>query len=501
MDYNTNNMPGLVAGYTATELVELLDSNEAEFAAKALNYYDGKQEQELINVLNDGDKGRKDWKKRGFVPRFRNLTKMIVDKSGLLFKDAVPTLEVRAKGSSVVNEIASEALVNLLDSTEWQEVMINLDTVVRLLKTAILLVQWDSIQQQVVFDILHRANCNVIINPLTKQIEVLVQRTGCSGDVENYRVWTNELIYDLVENREHVTVVNTTPNTYGSIPAVVFYDTNTPRAGFWVEAARDLINTNELYNLHLTDSEFVISWSKRPSLFTNCSLDGYSDESLEVVQVPGSVLPRAVSRSPSITGGPDIAIVLGSANGESPFIDYKAPKVDIKPLDDVVQGWIKQTAADWSVRVRADGDASATSGFQLVVEEVPNLELRQLRSRMFESAFKRFYRVLTAVSQGALPENNELFAVFPKPILPVDQKEQEEVWDLRIAGGRATEIDYLIEVKGLTKDEATAKWIEIVEFNAAKSKVATAIAPEVDQEVVQDTTEEDITEGDTPSDV
>jgi len=498
MDYN-NKEKALVAGYTPSQLVQMLDGNEAEFAAKALNYLDGKQEQELVAVLNDSDKGRKDWKKRGFIARHRNLTKMIVEKSGMLFKDSTPLLEIRANGSKEVNTAASESLMNLLDATEWQEVMINMDSVVRLLKTAILLVQWDDNNQTIVFDILHRANCNVIIDPLTKQIAVLIQRTGCSGDSEYYRVWTAETIYDLVTVSQKTSVVDESPNSYGAIPATVFYDTTSPRAGFWVEAARDLVNVNEMYNLHLTDSEFAISWAKRPSLFTNCSLDGYSDESLEVVSVPGSVLPRSVSRSPSITGGPDIAIVLGSSNGDAPFIDYKSPQIDIKPMDEVVQGWIKQTAADWSVRVRADGEKSANSGFQVVVEEVPNLELRQTRARMFEASFKRLYRALVIVTNGALPADQQLFAVFPKPNLPVDPKEEEAVWTMKITAGRATEIDYFVEVKGLTPDEAMAKWIEITEFNAAKTKITSAIAPEVDQEATEDVAEEDQSEGDIPA--
>lgn len=152
--------PVLVAGMTAEELVAMLDSNEAEFASKALNYYDGKQESELERLLSHPEKGRKEWRRRGYIARHRNITKMVVDKSALLFKEAPPQLEVRIKGSDAVDKAASEALMDLLDDTEWIETMVNLDVVVRLLKTAILLVQWDSDAGKPVFDILHRANCN-----------------------------------------------------------------------------------------------------------------------------------------------------------------------------------------------------------------------------------------------------------------------------------------------------------------------------------------------------
>lgn len=279
-DINSEGRQVLTAGMTAKELVDMLNSNEAEFAAKALNYYDGKQEQELERLLSHPDKGRKEWKRRGYLPRHRNITKMVIDKSALLFKEAPPQMEVRQVGSDVVDGPASEALTDLLDGTEWIETMVNLDVVVRLLKTALLLVQWDEESGKPVFDILHRANCNVVINPLTKQIDTLIQRTGATSGAAFYRVWTAEQVIDLIETHEHVTVSAMAENTYGVVPAAVFYDTSIPRAGFWAEAPRDLVNVNEMYNLHLTDSEFTISWMKRPSLFTNCSLDGYTDEQI-----------------------------------------------------------------------------------------------------------------------------------------------------------------------------------------------------------------------------
>jgi hypothetical protein len=496
---NTKDEQVLVAGLSAGELVGMLKCDEAEFAAKALNYYDGKQEKEMVELLNHPEKGRKQWKKRGYIARHRNLTKMIVEKSAMLFKDAPPQLEVRLPGSDQPSVPATEAVVDLLDGTEWQETMANLDAVVRLLKTGLLLVQWDTAEGKPVFDILHRGNAAVVTNPLTKGVDVLVQRTGCSGKAHYYRIWSAETIWDVVELDQDVSLSATTPNTYGIVPVAVFYDTNAPRNGFWVDAPRDLVNVNEMYNLHLTDSEFAISWMKRPSLFTNCTLDGYTDEQIEVAEVYGSVLPRAVSRTPSLTAGPDIAVVVGSSGGDTPFIDYKSPQIDLKPMDDVVQGWVKQTAADWSVRVRADGEGKATSGFQVVVEEMPNLELRQLRQRMFEAGFKRFYRQLAAVSPIGLPVEAQLFAVFAKPNLPVDHKAEEDVWSVRIKEGRATELDYYMQTQGLSKDEAMAKWVEVCEFRQAKAKIDQLLAPEVEQDAQKDVQEEDKAENENPA--
>jgi hypothetical protein len=95
--------------------------------------------------------------------------------------------------------------------------------------------------------------------------------------------------------------------------------------------------------------------------------------------------------------GPGSAVVLDSMGVDSPFVRYENPDIDIKPLNEVVDSWIKSFAGDWSVRIEVAGQGRAQSGFQLIVEESDNLDLRKQRQRMFESGFKRLYRVLAAV--------------------------------------------------------------------------------------------------------
>ena len=54
---------------------------------------------------------------------------------------------------------------------------------------------------------------------------------------------------------------------------------------------------------------------------------------------------------------------------------------------------------------------------------------------------------------------------FPKLDLPTDDKSTEEVWDARINGNRASIIDYLIEEKDYSKQEAELKYQEILRYN------------------------------------
>jgi hypothetical protein len=127
--------------------------------------------------------------------------------------------------------------------------------------------------------------------------------------------------------------------------------------------------------------------------------------------------------------------------------------------------WVKDFAADWSVRLQSSGDASATSGFQLIVEELPNLELRKQRQKMFQTGFNRLYHVIAFITSTMpginLPLDGELYVTFQSPALPIDDKAAEEVWSRKIQEGRASRIDYFMETKGMSKDEAIAKVAEI----------------------------------------
>jgi hypothetical protein len=226
-----------------------------------------------------------------------------------------------------------------------------------------------------------------------------------------------------------------------------------------------------MYNLHLTDSEQAISWSKFPKLIMiDCDVTGSENET-EYVMVPGEVMPRLVNKSSDVVAGPSKAIALQSNGTGNASIEYKTPEVNIEPLDNVVQNWVLQFSYDWSVRLNVAGEGNARSGFQLIVEELPNRELRQQRAKMMQYSFAKLYDIIRTIvniqfNRIVLPLETTLFIEFDQPDLPADDKQEEEVWDLRIAGNRATVIDYLMIKQGFTRDEAQTKYEEIKLINS-----------------------------------
>jgi hypothetical protein len=453
-------------------ITDLIDSKKAMLTEKILDYYDGDQDEHLIKLMNDPSKGRKDWNSRGLIPRTRNILKMIIEKSGLLFSDKAPTLDVHVNG--VVNEAASAILQKQLENIDWVEFFNNFDGVVRMLKTALVLVQFDEEAGTLAFDILTQQN-SAVVTGLNKQMTTLIYRTSGNDLDDNmdpfdktatYIVYTKELIQEISVNRNgEESITGVQPNPFGMIPVVAFHDTNTPRSEFWNCIPTDLVQINDMYNLHITDSEFAASWAKQSTLFTNAKIVANEDVGYESQQVYGSALPTYAPTQGAMIGGPGQVISIDSQGVDNILLEYKSPVVDLQPIDDMVNKWVADFAADWAVNVKFGGNANADSGFKLVVEEMPNLELRKKRARMFEAGFKRLYKVISKVvnlgTPGLLPEDGELFAQFQAPILPVNQKENEEVWSRKILEGRATRVDYFMVTQGMTKQEAEAKVAEI----------------------------------------
>ena len=449
-------------------LIKVLGSADAKFARKAINYYDDRQAQEMVNFLSDSQSFRKNWKEKGLIPRTRNITKAVIDKSGMLFNGHQPTVEVWVGDS--VDQLATDNLLKLLDSADWIEFFTNFDNQVRLLKTGLVLVQWDSENRKLILDALHRGNCVVAVDANTRTISEMLVHTSSSDDEHDaYRHFTIDKItdYSARPGSHELHIDGQFDNPYGIIPAASFHDTNTPRYGIWNVAPRDLIGLNEMYNLNLMDSEYSAAWSKVKTLFTNANISG-SDTTQTMINT-STGMPYEAPAGASAVGGPG-RIVQIDAGHTAVYLEYKGPDVNLQPIESIFSQWVKDFAGDWSVALDAAGDGAASSGFQLIVEEMPNLELRRTRQKMMTAGFARLYKVLTyvtgAVPGAALPPEGMLYVTFQPPQLPVDDKAQEEVWGRRITEGRASRVDYFIETKGMTREEALAKVAEIDALNS-----------------------------------
>lgn len=437
------------------------DCEEARFANKALDFMDGEQLTHVVNLLNHPNQGRRQWQQRGMRACYRNITGNIIEKSGLLFINGRPDIVVETGDD--IDDFGTELVHAYLDNADFATASENLDQVVRLLKTALILTQYNSEEDMLYFDILHRGNCVVHYDNTHKKIELLAFKYDYSHYDDKscgIRVFTNEMIEDWVVDKEGKThMVEQVDNMYGHIPATVFYDTKTPRNGFWSTIPKDLVLFNEEYNMYLVDTMYAASYANRKTLFTNAAFSDDQTETLKVEEYYGDTLPRQTNNDSSVIAGPDKIVQLDTTGVDNIFLDYKGPDIRLEEIRQLFTALARDVAADWSVRIKVDGEGTASSGFQVIVEEMNNLELRKQRQRSMEIGMKNLFKCIKSVVNAGFgreqfKQDSNMVVEFADPSLPVDIKAEDQMWIERINNGLATRVDYFMSMKNMSEEEA-----------------------------------------------
>lgn len=464
-------------------MIDSMDCEQSRFASKALDFYDGKQLNHMINQLNDQKAGRKSWQERGMVAMFRNLTASIIDKSSMLFNKGRPQMLVEDMSGTELED-ATYALNSHFDMAQFDEFLNNFDAVVRLLKTAIVLVQYDNEYGCFVFDTLHRGNCSVTTYGPKRRIANICYIVEKMEKGILYRTIDSEVVQDWYVEGDRCDLVNEEENIFGIVPAAVFHDTKVPRDGFWNYIPQDLVDFNVQYNLYLTDIIHAASYANRKTLYTNVNFEGTGDESQYNQEVYGEVLPRQQSSVGGILYGPDRIIQVDSMGVENPIIDFKGPDIKLEEIRNMFQHMVKDVASDWSVRIKVDGEGSANSGFQVVVEEMDNLELREKRQKNMEGGLARVYGLMVdminiAEAREVIPADSMPHVEFNAPSLPYEKEKLDQMWINRIDNGLASRIDYIQDKYNLDREAAEAMLKQIDEDNAQNPNTVPGFLDEV----------------------
>lgn len=459
--------------------------DEACLANKLIDMYEGNQLEYLIDTLNGlSNKAygkRENWEAAGMIPRVRNFMSGIINKSSTLFNKP-PMLKIWANG---VNKGFDDPTFNdLMDQADWISFFHNERRYTRLLKSTCVL------QERIIPDgvtteqgiyrynrkrgdilkprLLHRGNTVIVQNAAETQIIELAYLTSNDdyddADDKNqftYRHIDLNFITDIAVDKNKPdgfkeTILLQVVNPHGIVPATMFYDEAKPRCGVWAELPEDLLSFQEMYNLWLTDVENAMKWQMVKQLFLDSDVapaNGYNVvEYNEHITTYNSVGSKQNNRP---AGLGSIIRLVPSSNGTSPTFEWKGPESDLTMIYDVMSKLITDIASDWSVKLKAAGSGLASSGFQLIVEEIDNLTLRETQIIYFNDAIKHFYEVTTVL----YPEltNGVLYAEFEQSSLPVNQKEQLDLWITKINAGLATKKDYLMQVEKLSEKEADLK--------------------------------------------
>lgn len=477
---------------------------DADAAQKLVDFYEDNQLDYLIADLN---KYRDSWKDRKFIPRVRNITKSIVDKSGLLFNQP-PNLEIKTESGTT--PIVDETFNELMERSDWIEFWQNVDVYTRLLKSTVVFQQKyiatpattqdgkyvPNFQQgdALLLTLLTRANSAVKMDITGTIINELAFLTSdiSKGNEFTYRSITPDTIQDyIVKDDKEVPDGPAKPNPDGFVPANFIYDVLKPRKGGWANIPEDIISLQEMMNIALTDTEFAIAHQKQKTLFTNARVEGSTGKGQNgpLLGVPhaeegftpaGTAYPQnMVNTTNANMGGLGKVVTVSTGDPQiQPFVKFDGPTSDLDKLTAVIEDLMAGVASDWSVTMRTEGTGKgrANSGFQIIVEEMDNLQLRDKRAISMAAGMRRFYdicqRLYPTLTQGMLRVK------FAPPSLPVNTVEQENLWSDKIAAGRASVLDYMRSVEGLDDDAAWEKILEIQAVNAKLGYTVTLTAKE-----------------------
>lgn len=423
------------------KLISKMSNINTKKAKQNIDMYDGRQYDITAEFINRHSDKRIDQKKQ-YIVRTDNITKRIIESSGMLFINGSPSFVAKDK-SGQVDENATAAINQLIDYDVLQSVFAGVDTYTRLLGSCGMLFGYDPESNKITIDVIHHANSYIMVDSKNR-IETLIRLLSD----DRYEIWTKDKRVVVKDNRTEVVIESQDENTFGVVPVVIMYDSTPPLyGGPYCEVDTELTNTNLAINKMVSDLQYNVTWASSPTLFmVGCS------PSLD-----------SSGRQKPLSTGPESVIML-SADGNSE-VAYKAPVIDIESFNNNIRDNIKSAADKYGVRTDVD-TSNITSGFSLIVREIRTLEIRTKRQRAFESCIGRDQKILKTIFSMfgiTFGEDVNIVVEIPKSELPVDDMAVEQVWTERINQGRATVIDYLIEVKRLSPAEAENKLNQIRE--------------------------------------
>lgn len=440
--------------YTWESHLQELTCDTVVSANVAVDYFIGSQLEHLEDILNDKYRGITKWKERGVEPVMNNLTQKVIDRSARSYSQE-PGRDVFAGESE--NKDAASYYTDLLNG-DGDEYIALLDKYSRLLKVAMLFVQYVPEIEAYSFRILHRGNCDVVYDSKTGEITSLMYTSGACGmnGGRMYHHWTPEEVVDIeadsmtdshsafsaMSQPKTGKIVSREPNTYGIVPVAILRDVSKPVAGFWPNAAwEELIRLNEIVNQFATEMRFASKRNAFPSRVTNAKITDGQVEGVDSVTM----------------------ISTGHLGDQAVFYEHSAPTINLTDFRDAYADLAEEIGDNWGVRMEVGGAATASSGFQLIVMESNSLETRIQRIKPAKAFEEKLFKVIATIDStigGPLTTDMHVVTDFAEPRLAADTKTERDADRLDYAAGLITKEDWLRKYNPDISEEELAERID-----------------------------------------
>lgn len=239
---------------------------------KRIDYYFDKQLTYLSNALT---KQFKNPKKLNLQPEFDNITSLIIDDLSVIYTQEPIRKILNGKPSDekIYNQIIQDGKLNLI--------MAEANKMAKLCKTVMIKVVWRD--NKIQFDIITpnlfepiqdpnditKAIGFVYISIIDDQNENLLNKDDTTTDKDpflnasiNYNYWSinKNIIFKPARNKsvqiEEIKSNKENLNPYKILPVVMIYD-GIAISDFFIEGGDDLINTNEIINVKITELNYL----------------------------------------------------------------------------------------------------------------------------------------------------------------------------------------------------------------------------------------------------
>lgn len=232
---------------------------------------------------------------------------------------------------------------------------------------------------------------------------------------------------------------------YGSLPFIFPYSSY-PTNDFFTADMRDLIRQNQEVNFQRSLINYCIKYNS----FKALALEGVSKADM-----------------PSMIIGADQAIALGEG-GKATVLDLALENIaDMKGLFEytLMSIYDSHNLKSWV------SDKSQVSGVSAKLQNVGLMEMRQQGIDMYkQSAEIPLYNKIQSITEAyslfpnKLPKlggEYKLKVEFGDYALPQDPQDEMQLWDWKFKSGLATKVEYIMQERGITEEEAESKADEI----------------------------------------
>jgi len=301
-------------------------------------------------------------------------------------------------------------------------------------------------------------------------VTVTIKSTGPQQQKRVYTLYTaeNEYTYETKPYSLFLTAggirakhTSTRAHGYGCLPFAFFHN-ETPVDRFWCGGiGTALRETNAELDEELSDLAEQIQKFSCPDMFARNVAANFRYE-----KRPGR--PQLLKQPESVAQG---EAVMGP-----PEVFYVQPQINVEEVWRDVEKTTTRLFADLDVPITAswDNNQAPTSGLQVIAQDAPYMEYLQNRQLVAKTVESELAKIALTVAGNHYNEPGFLAAAdvaemeleFPAPVTLVPTPERNQDMEWRIQWGMMSQIEGIMQQRGVTRDAAEKIAAQIAEDRA-----------------------------------